>query len=446
MAESVTSVVPDSALQTALHKARWRLIPLLAACYLIAYMDRVNISFAAESMNRQLHFTPKIYGLGAGLFFLSYALCEIPSNRLLLRFGARRWIARIMLTWGLLAAAMVFIHTPASFYGLRLLLGCAEAGYFPGAIFYLSLWFPPEQRARSISLFYIAFPLSSVVMGGLAGVLLRQDGKLGLSGWQWLFLVEALPAILMSAVIWFALPDGPAKAPWLSEPEREALDEALGGAQGRRLEAERAAAHGDGLSQALRSPKVWALGAFYLVMLGSLYSVTFSLPLVLRSATGWQMGRVGGVVAAFGAVDAAAMLLWARHSDLHRERRWHVAGPMLLMACSLGVAGSLHLAGWATVVALLVFTAAYCAMQGPILTVGVSALSGRAAAVGIAAINTCGIIGGFLGPYWMGWMREATGGYALGIGALALPCLLAAGLILRLVPAVERAERVEAIG
>ncbi len=446
MTERVTAVGSGSVLQVALRKARWRLIPLLAVCYLIAYMDRVNISFAAESMNRQLHFSPKIYGLGAGLFFLSYALCEIPSNRLLLRFGARRWIARIMLTWGLLAAAMVFIRTPASFYCLRLLLGCAEAGYFPGAIFYLSLWFPPEQRARSISLFYIAFPLSSVVMGGLAGLLLRQNGKLGLSGWQWLFLIEALPAILMSVIIWFALPDGPAKASWLNEAEREALDEALGGAQGRQLEAKRAATHGDGFGQALRSPRVWALGVFYLVMLGSSYSVTFSLPLVLRSATGWQMGRVGGVVATFGVVGAAAMLLWARHSDLHRERRWHVAGPMLLMACSLGVAGSLHLAGWATVIALLTFVTAYCAMQGPILTVGASALPGRAAAVGIAAINTCGIIGGFLGPYWMGWMREATGGYALGIGALAVPCVLAAGLILRLVPVTERIERVEAIG
>ncbi len=446
MAESVTAVGSGSVLEQALKKARWRLIPLLAVCYLIAYMDRVNISFAAESMNRQLNFTPKIYGLGAGLFFLSYALCEIPSNRLLLRFGARRWIARIMLTWGLLAAAMVCIRTPASFYGLRLLLGCAEAGFFPGAIFYLSLWFPPEQRARSISLFYVAFPLSNVVMGSLAGVLLQQNGKLGLAGWQWLFLIEALPAIFMSAIIWFALPDGPAKASWLNEAEREALDEALGGAQDRSLEAERAATHGDGLGQALRSPRVWALGAFYLVMLGSSYAVTFSLPLVLRSATGWQMGSVGGLVAAFGVAGAVGMLLWARHSDLHRERRWHVAGPMLLMACSLGVACGFHLAGWTTVIALLTFVTAYCAMQGPVLTVGVSALPGRAAAVGIAAINTCGIIGGFLGPYWIGWMREATGGYALGIGALILPCLLAAGLILRLVSASERTERVEAIG
>jgi MFS transporter, ACS family, tartrate transporter len=435
MTERVTAVGSGSVLQVALRKARWRLIPLLAVCYLIAYMDRVNISFAAESMNRQLHFTPKIYGLGAGLFFLSYALCEIPSNRLLLRFGARRWIARIMLTWGLLAAAMVFIRTPASFYCLRLLLGVAEAGYFPGAVFYLSLWFPAEHRARSISLFYIAFPLSNVVMGGLAGVLLRQDGKLGMAGWQWLFLLEALPAIVMSAVIWFGLPDGPANAAWLSEEEREALEEALGGQQARAVEAKRAAAHGDGLGQVLRSPKVWGVGAFFLCMLGASYAVTFSLPLVLRSATGWTIGRVGGLVAGFGVVGAVTMVLWARHSDLKRERRWHVAGPMALMGVALAVAGLLHLAGWWSALALLVSFGSYCAMQGPVLSVGTSVLPGRAAATAIAAINTCGIIGGFLGPYWMGWMREATGGYALGIGALAVPCLLAAGLMLRLVPA-----------
>src|ERR1700735_4628406 len=194
-------------LRSALRKARWRLIPLLSVCYLIAFMDRANISFASATMNRDLHFTPKIYGLGAGLFFLSYAACEIPSNRLLLRFGARRWLARIMLTWGLLAAGVVFIRTPWSFYSLRLLLGVAEAGYLPGALFYLSQWFPAAERARSISLFYIALPLSSTVMEGVAGLLLRQNGRMGLTGWQWLFLVEALPSIALSFVVWFCLPE-----------------------------------------------------------------------------------------------------------------------------------------------------------------------------------------------------------------------------------------------
>jgi ACS family tartrate transporter-like MFS transporter len=181
MTASPAAAVPQDALQSALRKARWRLIPLLSVCYLVAYMDRVNISFAAETMNRDLHFTPKTYGLGAGLFFLTYALCEIPSNRLLLRFGARRWMARIMLTWGLLAAAMVLVRTPRNFYTLRMLLGMAEAGYFPGVIFYLSQWFPKGERARAISLFYIAFPLSTALMGSIAGVLC---GRVG--GWGWL--------------------------------------------------------------------------------------------------------------------------------------------------------------------------------------------------------------------------------------------------------------------
>ena len=197
----------------ALRKAQWRIIPLLGLCYLVAYMDRANISFAAESMNRDLHFSAHVYGLGAGLFFISYALCEIPSNRLLLRFGPRRWLARILLTWGLIAMAMLFVHSKPSFYGTRLLLGAAEAGYFPGALYYLSLWFPAARRARSISWFYVSLPLSSAVMGIAAGTLLRLDGRLGLHGWQWLFLVEGLPAVALGLCLWFTLPDSPATPP-----------------------------------------------------------------------------------------------------------------------------------------------------------------------------------------------------------------------------------------
>jgi ACS family tartrate transporter-like MFS transporter len=254
---------PVGVLESAIGKARWRLIPLLSVCYLVAYMDRVNISFAAESMNRDLHFTPSIYGLGAGLFFLTYALCEIPSNRLLLHFGARRWLARIMLTWGLLAVGMAFVRSQGSFYGMRMLLGVAEAGYFPGVIFYLAQWFPKAERAKAISLFYIAFPLSSVVMGGLAGVLLRQSGRLGLAGWQWLFVVEGLPAVLLSAAVWFARPDAPASATWLSVEERAAVAEEMAHTE--------VAVHGGAgyLRAALTSRYVWGFGLFFFFTLGS---------------------------------------------------------------------------------------------------------------------------------------------------------------------------------
>ena len=271
MPAPVADVAEVSVLESALRKARWRLIPLLAVCYLVAYMDRANISFAAESMSRDLHFTPRVYGLGAGLFFVSYALCEIPSNRLLLRFGARRWLARIMLTWGLVAMAMMFTRSPRSFYGLRLLLGVAEAGFFPGAIYFLSQWFPRRLRARSLSFFYIGFPLSSAIMGAAAGALLRLNGTWGLRGWQWIFLVEALPAVLLSGVMLWALPDTPVEAAWLNEAEREALS-----AEVAADEAHAPAHHEGSLGVVMRSGRVWIIALFYFCALGTLYALTFS--------------------------------------------------------------------------------------------------------------------------------------------------------------------------
>ncbi len=209
--------------KSAVRKASWRLIPLIALGYGTAFMDRINISFASLQMNRDLHFSATVYGFGAGLFFVSYAACEVPSNLLLVRFGARRWLSRIMLTWGLLAIGMMFVKTAPQFYVMRFLLGMAEAGFFPGVVFYLMQWFPPEMRARAISRFYISLPLSSVVMGSIAGALLNLQGRLGLAGWQWLFLVEGLPAIVLSVVFFLHLPDTPADAKWLEPSEREWL-------------------------------------------------------------------------------------------------------------------------------------------------------------------------------------------------------------------------------
>ncbi len=417
-----TPIPSDGAevLRSALGKARWRLIPLLALCYLVAFMDRANISFAAETMNRDLGFSPRAYGLGAGLFFLSYALCEIPANRLLLRFGARRWLSGLLLVWGVIAAGMTLVHSAPSFYGVRLALGAAEAGYFPGALFYLSQWFPSSERARSISLFYIAFPLSNTVMGAIAGALLHLDGTLGMRGWQWLFFIEALPAIALGVIAWRVLPAGIEEAPWLDRAERLALHRAVHGD----VSPKRSSGDG-GLREALRSGRAWALSAMLFFSLGSYYAVAFSLPLVLRGLTGWSAGRVGGLVALFGVAGAAAMLLVARSSDRQRERRWHILGPTLLMVVAL-VATGLHFAGWFAVAALLVAITSYYAMQGPLMGMPNVLLKGDAAAVAIAMLTMGGIAGGFVGPYWMGWMRERTGGYAGGIGWLALPCLAAA--------------------
>jgi ACS family tartrate transporter-like MFS transporter len=426
----------EGALASALGKARRRLIPLLSLCYLVAYMDRVNISFAAESMNRALHFSPKVYGLGSGLFFVTYALCEIPSNRMLLRFGARRWLARIMLRWGLLAAGMMFISGTRSFYGMRMLLGVAEAGYFPGVIFYLSQWFPARERARSISWFYISLPLSNVVMGGAAGLLLRQQGRLGLAGWQWLFLVEGIPAIVLSVVVWKALPDGPASASWLTVEERQALTDELASEPSRKHEQ---LAHGAGLRLALTSGRVWTIGLFFFLSLGSLYALTFSLPTILGELTGWNAAWVGYLVAGIGALGALVMLANAASSDRTGERRLHIIVPCTLMGLAFLVAG-LHLRGWGAVAALAVAMCCYYAMQGPALGLPTMSFSGEAAAVAIATMTMCGIVGGFVGPYFTGWMRETTGGYAAGLEALCLPLLLASActaLLLRHEPPRE---------
>jgi len=395
-----------SAVERALSKARWRIVPLLAICYLVAYMDRANISFAAETMNRDLGFSPSVYGLGAGLFFLSYALCEIPSNWLLLRFGARRWLARIMLTWGLLAGAMLLVHTPWSFYAMRLLLGVAEAGFFPGVIFYLSTWFPKEQRARAISWFYIAFPLSNLVMGAAAGALLRLNGRFGLRGWQWLFLVEAAPAVVLSFVLWAMLPDGPGSAAWLSSEEQAAVIAACGDEGSK-----------EKLWDGLRNVRVWMLALMFLCSMAAYYGLVFSLPQVLRQVTGWDAGRVGYLIAAMGVVGAAAMLIVAIFSDRSKKRvLWTLPGYALMAALVLFAGMRLH--GWGAALGLLGVLVVYYAIQGPLQALMSEVMEGPARAVAIATINMFAIFGGFVGPYWMGWMRERAGGYGPGIAAL----------------------------
>ena len=412
--------------EAALRKASLRLLPLIGIGYGLSYMDRINISFASLQMNRDLHFSASVYGLGAGLFFIGYALCEVPSNLLLLRFGARRWLARSMFTWGLLAMSMMFVRTPLTFNVLRFLLGMAEAGFFPGVIFYLTLWFPVETRARAVSRFYIALPLGSVVMGSLAGWLLGLGGKLGLAGWQWLFLVEGLPAVLFSVVMLWLLPDGPANAAWLTSEEKDWLQN--------QLKADSARAHlghEAGVLQALLSPKVWMIGAFFFCILMTTYAYNFSAPAILQGATGWSVTNVGFLVAGFGLAGTAAMLLNAAHSDRRGERLLHCVVPCIVMAAGYVTASLTH-TPWIMVAALAASFIATNAMQGPALSVPMQFLAGRAAAAGIAAMNMIAIFSGFAGPYWMGLMRDATGSYQLGLRGLAIPSLGAAAIMFAL--------------
>jgi len=404
----------------ALRKASWRMIPLLGVGYGIAYMDRINISFASLQMNRDLHFSAAVYGFGAGLFFLSYAACEVPSNLLLCRFGARRWLARIMLTWGLLAMAMMLVRTPVQFYVMRFLLGVAEAGFFPGVIFYLSEWFPAQVRARVISRFYIALPLSSTVMGAVAGPLLHLQGRLGLAGWQWLFLLEGLPSVLFSVVLWRLLTDKPKDAEWLSVEERAWLM--------REMASEHAeGGHGEDIGSALRDARVWQIGGIMLCMLTTAYAYQLSSPAILERATGLGVTAVGWLVSGAGLLGAVAMLGNAAHSDRTGERRWHVVVPFLLMVVAFAVSGLLR-TPWVVVAGLTVGYVCNVGLQTPLLALPGTFLKGRSMAAGIAAMNTVGMMGGFIGPWAMGLVKDHTGEYRMGLAALAVPSLVAAGL------------------
>ena len=414
--------------RSALTKASWRLVPLIGLGYGAAYMDRVNISFAAVQMNHDLHFSASMYGLGAGLFFVSYAVCEIPSNLLLVRFGARRWLARIMLTWGLLAMGMLLVRTPAQFYAMRFLLGMAEAGFFPGVVYFLTEWFPPEWRARTLSRFYIALPLSSTVMGSLAGSLLAQNGRMGLRGWQWLFLVEGIPPLVLSGVFWVMLPDTPAEAKWLTSLERDWLEERLAEARIGTLRSTHAWAD---VRAVLADGRVWLLGSFYLCILTVLYGWAFSAPEILAELTGWSIGEVGWLIAAMGLLGAVGMLVTASSSDRTGERTGHIIVPCLVMGAAYAL-GGLTREPWLGVAAFSVAVVAYNAAQGPVLTLPASFLTGRTAAIGYAAMTAIGIGGGFLGPVWMGWARDLTGDYQRGLLLLAVPSAVAAALIWRL--------------
>jgi MFS transporter, ACS family, tartrate transporter len=419
-------------------KASLRLLPVIGVGYCLAYIDRVNISFASLQMNRDLHFSATTYSIAAGLFFIGYAICEVPSNLLMLRYGARKWLTRIMFTWGLLAMAMMFVRTPLQFDALRLLLGIAEAGFFPGVIFYLTLWFPGTARARAVSRFYIALPLASTVMGSLAGWLLGLNGKLGLSGWQWLFLLEGLPAALFSLVIFKMLPDGPADAGWLTAEEKTWLATQL-----KADSTEAHLGHGASVLQALLSPKVWLIGTYFLCALTVSYAYGFSAPAILQAATGWSVTKVGWLVAAFGLLAALGMILNASHSDRKRERKLHCVVPCIVMGAAYSSAGLVS-SGWVVVLSLAIGFIAFNSMQGPALAVPQQFLAGRAAAAGLAAMNTITMLSGFIGPVWMGVVKDKTGSYNIGLIGLLLPSLAAAWIMVMLMRSLRARSLIKA--
>lgn len=411
-----------ASLTSAIHKATVRLIPFLCVAYTVNFLDRVNVGFAALHMNEDLGFSPSVYGFGAGIFFLGYIAFEIPSNLALRRFGARLWIARIMISWGLVACAMALVHSETSFYVTRALLGIAEAGFFPGIILYLTYWFPAAERARIVALFMASVPLATVIGGPVSGALLELHGWLGVAGWQWLFVIQGVPAVLLGLMALKVLTETPRDADWLSEPEKAALTQALEAEARHTVET----GYAD-LRAALTRPRLLALGLLYFLMVTGLYGIGFWMPQVI-SGFGLDPLSVGFLTAIPYLFAAIAMVLWGRHSDATGERRWHIALPLLLAAAAFAwsaYSGPLL----PTMVALTIATLGFYAAFGPFWSLPTALLTGAGAAAGIALVNSMGNAAGFAGPYIVGLLKEATGSFSAALlflaGALALGGLMA---------------------
>jgi D-galactonate transporter len=430
----VSGIARENAMEErVIRKVSWRLVPFVALCYFVCYLDRVNVGFAALTMNKDLGFTATVFGWGAGIFFFGYFLFEVPSNLALERFGARLWIARIMLTWGVLSACMSLIWNEWSFLLVRFLLGAAEAGFFPGIILFLTYWFPAAYRARMVGRFMAAIPISTIIGAPLSGLILGLDGAWGLRGWQWLFICEGVPTVLMGLVVMFYLTDGPAKADWLDADERAWLVERL---HSERLVREAHAKYT--LWQALKHPRVLLLSLVYFGGAAANYGLGFWLPTIVKGfgVTNLQTGFITAIPYVVGAVS---MVLWPWLSDRMRERKWNTA-----LACLVTAAG-LALSTWfpdpvQKIAVLCVCAIGLFAISPLFWTLPTAFLSGTAAAGGIALINSLGNLAGFAAPYVMGYLKDATGSFSAGLLAVAATPFLSFLLVLALGhnPALER--------
>ena len=418
---------PAVDLAAVLAKARQRLIPFLFLLYIVAYLDRINVGFAALQMNQALGFSAAVYGFGAGIFFVGYVLFEIPSNVILARVGARLWIARIMISWGLVSSATMFVRSKSGFYTLRFLLGVAEAGFFPGIIYYLTRWFPARERARTIAAFMTATLIAGVVGGPISGTLLSLHGAGGLAGWQWLFLLEGIPSVVLGFVVLKVLAERPQDAPWLTPAERVALAACL--------REDVASQHEETTRGALTNGRTWLLAIVYFTIPVTLYGIGFFLPQMLKAASGSSNFVVGLLSAVPYAAGAIAMVIVGRHSDRTGERRWHVFVPALVSAAGLALSTMSTGIAW-SVVTLSIAMLGLASMFGPFWALTTSTMGGVGAAASIALVNSVGNTGGFVGPYLLGAINDATHSFALGL--LAIAAMLAAGAALVLFVRDER--------
>ncbi len=396
-----TQLAPEQQRKTIL-KVSWRLLPLIVLCYLVNYIDRTNVSFAALTMNKDLGLTAYMYGLGAGIFFLSYAVFEVPSNMILQKTGARLWIARIMITWGIISGLMATATGPASFLVLRFLLGMAEAGFFPGMIFYLTHWFPSAVRARAIATLYIAVPASNAVASVISGVILAtMDGTLGLKGWQWVFIIEAIPAVVLAFVVFVLMTDRPALATWLKPEERDWLEGTL--------EAERKHIESTGrltMLQALIDPRVLMLSAIYFTGVTASYGLVFFMPQIVKGL-GMSTMMTGFATAIPYTIGTIGLIAWGYSSDRHKERRWH-----LIVSTGLSAVGyilaALYRDSYFAIAAMAVAAVGIYGSRPSFWPMPSIFLTGAAAAVGMALINSIGNLGGYIGPQVVGWIKDST--------------------------------------
>jgi D-galactonate transporter len=420
---SESSAPPTELERRTIARVSARLVPFLICCYFVAYLDRVNVGFAALTMNQDLHLSASAFGFGAGIFFIAYFFFEVPSNLFLERVGARLWIARIMFTWGVVSAATAFVRGETSFYVVRVLLGLAEAGFFPGIIFFLTLWFPAVYRARIIGAFMAAIPLSTVIGAPISGLLLGLNGVMGLKGWQWLFILEAVPALLLSFVVFFYLTDRPADAAWLRPDERGWLEARLRGESAIRESARRYT-----VAEALADPKVLALSLVYFGATATNYGLSFFLPQIVK-AFGVSNAQAGLITAVPYVAGTAAIVWWPRHSDRTLERRFHLAGA--LVVASAGIAASTAITDPVfKMIALTIAGAGIFSCLPIFWTLPTAFLSGAAAAGAIALINSIGNLAGFAGPYVVGILKDATGSYTPGLLSLAAAGVAATIIVL----------------
>ncbi|MGI4811325.1 MAG: MFS transporter [Janthinobacterium lividum] len=408
-------------------KVTWRIIPLLFACYVAAYLDRVNVGFAKLQMLGDLGFSETVYGLGAGIFFIGYFLFEVPSNIILHRVGARVWIARVMVSWAVISASMVFVHSATVFYVLRFLLGVAEAGLFPGVILYLTYWYPASRRGSIIALFMTGIPIAGVIGGPLSGWILgAMSGVQGFAGWQWMFLIEAIPSLVLGAVVLLKLDNGITKATWLTEGEKSVLQQ--------NVNRDDASATSHALKDGFTSPRVWQLCAIYFFFIMGLYGVGFWLPTLIKGAGVSSPLTIGFLTVLPYAAAAVGMVVCGRLSDAARERRWHIVVP-----------GAIGAAGWlvsiwfahdvvVAEIALTVATTGVLVTLAQFWCLPTAVLAGAAAASGIAVINSVGNLAGFVSPYAIGWIIDATHSTSLGVYTLA-GCLLVGSLLCLTMPA-----------